>query len=260
MFFSRDLKGENAAVDSGTESLQSVLSQKNIHICLWSDGTRDSFGNIVPKFAAGLGDIKAVAKNCDFFKQLFTRHPLNEKCDEIPSDKFFPSDYRRPLSRREGFQVAYFLEILADQPASGVYYMLVKDKVRYISVKMPKHESWLAEDAEMMLGMLNLAFRNTNNTRQEQSIFCCRLSMFLCSLSEKLPRMFYCHLTGDNGSAYMTPGELLNTKKVLADAFGCSHIRSIAYFLTSTPGIKLDRNYRNSLAHWYSLTFPKNTP
>ena len=72
MFFSRDLKGENAAVDSGTESLQSVLSQKNIHICLWSDGTRDSFGNIVPKFAAGLGDIKAVAKNCDFFKQLVT--------------------------------------------------------------------------------------------------------------------------------------------------------------------------------------------
>ena len=39
-------------------------------------------------------------------------------------------------------------------------------------------------------------------------------------------------------------------RKKLADAFGVDHVRTLAYFLTGTQGIKLGRNYRNSLVHW----------
>lgn len=174
-----------------------------------------------------------------------------ENRTDVPDDKFFSPDYRRELSRLEAYQVAYFMAILRDQSAFDEYSRLVEHRIRYISGKIPKHEDGLTEDTEMMLAMLHLEYQKLNNTSQEQIIFCYSLSVFICSLIEKLLRMFYCCMTKVSDFENLTLGKLLNVQKTkLVSAFGSDHIRALAYFLTSTPGIKLGRNYRNSLDHW----------
>lgn len=183
--------------------------------------------------------------------------PHDQTWADMPEEEFFCLDYRETLSNLEGGQAAQFLAILRDQPAFDNYSRLVKEAVKYISCKMSKQEAGLAEDINMMLAMLSLAYRNINKTSQEQEIFCYSLSIFLCSLSEKVLRLFNYYLTKDPDSENATLGDLLNVnKKELADALGIDHIRTLAYFLTGTPGIKLGRNYRNSLVHWSAGMVP----
>lgn len=177
--------------------------------------------------------------------------PEDKPYADMTDDEFFTLEYRKILSKLEADQDAKFLEILRDRTASDVYSRLVEHAALYISSNISKQNDGLAEDVEMMLVMLRLAYRDVSKTSQEQEIFCYNLSMFLCSLSEKLLRLFNFYLTKDKNFENATLGDLLNAnRKKLADAFGVDHLRTLAYFLTGTPGIKLGRNYRNSLVHW----------
>ena len=177
--------------------------------------------------------------------------PEDKPYADMPDDEFFTLEYRKILSKLEADQDAKFLEILRDRTAFDVYSRLVEYAALYISWKISKQNDGLAEDVEMMLVMLRLAYRDVSKTSQEQEIFCYSLSMFLCSLSEKLLRLFNFYLTKDKNFENATLGDLLNAnRKKLADAFGVDHVRTLAYFLTGTQGIKLGRNYRNSLVHW----------
>ena len=170
---------------------------------------------------------------------------------DMPDDEFFSLSYRKTLSKLEGDYDAKFLEILRDQHAFDVYSWFIKYAALNISWKILRQNDGLSEDVEMMLVMLRLAYLDVNKTSQEQELLCYSLSMFLCSLSEKLLRLFNFYLTKDKNFENATLGDLLNAnRKKLADAFGVDHLRTLSYFLTGTPGIKLGRNYRNCLVHW----------
>lgn len=174
-------------------------------------------------------------------------------CTDIPDEQFFSLEFLRKLSNLEGFRDEVFLETLRYPPAFDNYSRLIEYTAQDISKKMSKQDYGFVEDVDMMLVMLRLAYQDVNKTSEEQEILCYSLSMFLCSLSEKFLRLFNLYLTKNKDSENATLGDLLNgNKKELAYAFGCDHIRILAYFLTSTLDLKLGRNYRNSLAHWSS--------
>ena len=179
--------------------------------------------------------------------------------NDMPDDEFFTLECRKRLSNLEADQDAEFLEILRDRRAFEVYSWLVKYAALYISSKISKQNDGLVVDVEMMLVMLRLAYRDFNKNSQEQEIFCYSLSMFLCSISEKILRLFNFYLTKGKDSENATLGDLLNEgQKELVKVLGIDHIRTLAYFLIGTTGIKLGRNYRNSLVHWSSGLVPSD--
>lgn len=171
-------------------------------------------------------------------------------------DKLSIEDSQTYLYRLESFRSAVFLEILNNKTSLDKYSGLIKSEVQDVSVEMRIPEEWLAEDTELLVAMMNSVAENINERGRKQEISCYSTSMFLCSLTEKLLRLFCRYLAKDMGyvpSDLMLGEALDEDKSPLTDVFCRSHIRHLAYFLIGTPGasgMKVGKNYRNRLAHW----------
>lgn len=196
----------------------------------------------------------------------------------FPDEGNFPdASYQLYLQRMEDCYSATFLNILSDQSVLDKYSCLVKSAVRDIS----KAISWqryseqpaseqksqrndgLSEDIELLLSMLDAVATNMNEPCRKREIACYSTAMYLCSLTEKLLRLFYLYLVTERhvpSDRYVpsdiTLGELLNTaNQEVTDVFGRSHVRHLACFMLGAcgaSGTKLGKSYRNSLAQWAS--------
>ena len=82
--------------------------------------------------------------------------------------------------------------------------------------------------------------------------------MFLCAMSEKVLRIVYKSLAGSTKYIPVdgiTLGQLLNkNNRELSELFGEKHINHLAFFLSQVGEKKIGFNYRNSLAHWNSIS------
>lgn len=166
----------------------------------------------------------------------------------------------RTAERLEYNKSAIFLEILSDKTALDDYSRLVSRAVHDVSVKISQEKGELEKDAVLLRGMLRSAAENINEPGLEQKISCYSASVFLCSLTDKLLRLFYLCLKKDKEyipAGKMTLGRLLNkSSEDFDEAFDNDHLRGLAYFLVTVTGAQQGKNYRNSLAHWASGMSP----
>lgn len=182
--------------------------------------------------------------------------PLTDICFAgIPSDDFFTPSYQQYLSLLECFHSTVFGEILNDPAAFVDYSRLLRSAVRSVSASMNLSGNELEDDLDMLLAMLSSVAENITVKGQKLEILCYGSSMFLCSFTEKILRLFYRFLV--KGTVYIPSGITLSGLLKIGNAdlvmaFGCTHVRCLAYFLIKTPDSRIGRNYRNSLAHWAS--------
>ena len=174
-----------------------------------------------------------------------------------------------------------FLSELGDVNAENFFVILnnkdifrdYKEKVRraawIISKKLSMPGSLLSDDVSMLISMLNSVSRNLDpSDNRHREAVCYSASMFICSLTEKILRLFYlyCSQTHEippvtkyiKRQQYFTLGCLADKNIKLAGSFTMNHRKGLAYFLCSIRGMKDCRNYRNNLAHWLSVLTPKS--
>lgn len=160
----------------------------------------------------------------------------------------------------ELYKTIIFLQILGDKTALDDYSRLVIRAVHDISVKISQKKGELEKDTGLLLGMLRSVAKNIDEPGQEQKIYCYSSSVFLCSLTDKLLRLFYLCLKKDKEyipAGITTLGRLLNeNNKDFEKVFGSDHLFLLAYFLVTVTGAQQGKNYRNSLAHWASGMSP----
>lgn len=176
----------------------------------------------------------------------------NGYCGEITSF--------RDADLMELYKTIIFLQILGDKTALDDYSRLVIRAVHDISVKISQKKGELEKDTGLLLGMLRSVAKNIDEPGQEQKIYCYSSSVFLCSLTDKLLRLFYLCLKKDKEyipAGITTLGRLLNeNNKDFEKVFGSDHLFLLAYFLVTVTGAQQGKNYRNSLAHWASGMSP----
>ena len=168
----------------------------------------------------------------------------------------------RTADSLECYKTILFFELLGDKAALDDYSSFVSRAVHDVSVKISQEKGELEKDAVLLLGMLRSAAGNINEPGLEQEISCYSASVFLCSLTDKLLRLFYLSLKKDKKyipAGKTTLGRLLNNKdEDLEKAFDSDHQLGLAYFLVTVTGIQVGKNYRNSLAHWASGMSPED--
>ena len=194
----------------------------------------------------------------------------------FPDGNFPDEPYQHYLQCMEDYHSAYFLKILSDQTKLDKFSDQLRRTIQSLSVqmsqekcaaqnvsgKMAQPKDGLAGDMELLIRMLDYLAENINEPGRKREIFCYSASMYLCSLTEKLLRLFYLYLVqGKNVQSDKTLGRLLINNEKLRDVFGHVHMLHLDFFLTSASGMKLDKSYRNRLAHWsYGMTSGNMTP
>lgn len=177
--------------------------------------------------------------------------------------KFSTAGFENQLELIAKCRAASFLDILNNLPALNDYSELVRSAVSHIFVRLSQPDCGLREDTELLLSMLISVNSHINEKSIEQESACYTASMFICSITEKLLRLFYRHFyrhleKGKLDVQYeITLGDLLNPdNKELSGAFGSDHLRCLGYFLImikvpeTDPEKFIGINLRNNLAHW----------
>ena len=121
--------------------------------------------------------------------------------------------FLRDADLMELYKTIIFLQILGDKTALDDYSRLVIRAVHDISVKISQKKGELEKDTGLLLGMLRSVAKNIDEPGQEQKIYCYSSSVFLCSLTDKLLRLFYLCLKKDKEyipAGITTLGRLLN--------------------------------------------------
>lgn len=176
--------------------------------------------------------------------------------------------YLCDLQLTEDCHSAIFMNILSDQTALDKFSILLKRTIQFVSVQMLQEkcavqtasekvsqtDDGLSEDTELLISMLGYVAENINEPGSEREVFCYSTSMFLCSLTEKLLRLFYIYLLKGVDVPSDIKLELLLSadNEKMSKVFDSVHIQNLAYFLIGMQGIKSGPGYRNSLAHWSS--------
>lgn len=171
-----------------------------------------------------------------------------------------------------------FLSELGDVNAENFFVILnnkdifrdYKEKVRraawIISRKLSRPGSLLSDDVSMLISMLNSVSRNLDpSDNRHREAVCYSASMFCCSLTEKLLRIFYLYCSQNNilsvpkyinKQQYFSLGFLASQKLAMPGSLTIDHRKALMYFLTKIRGMKDCRSYRNKLAHWTSEMSP----
>jgi len=159
-----------------------------------------------------------------------------------------------------------FFIILNNKGIFRDYIKKVRRAVTIISKQPFMSKYLLPDDVSMLISMLISVQRNisTPDNRHKEAL-CYSASMFICSLTEKLLRLFYyCPQNSQpvpkhiKRQQYFTLGCLDHENIKLAGSFTMEHRKGLAYFLSSVRGMKGYRSYRNKLAHWLSVLTPKS--
>lgn len=169
-------------------------------------------------------------------------------------DNFQDESFLYDMQFTEECYTATFQSILRDQAALDKFSGQLKLAVQVVSIKLPQSGDGLSEDTELLLSMLDSLVANAQEPGRKLEIFCYSASMFLCSLTEKLLRLFSLYTAEDvDVPSNKILGNLLSTdNEQMTKNFGRAHILLLEYFLIGMPGTKLGKCYRNSLAHWSS--------
>lgn len=175
----------------------------------------------------------------------------------------------RFLSELEDVNEQNFLIILYNKDIFSDYIKKVWRVARIIS-KQPFLSGYLlSDDVSMLLSMLISVRRNIGapDNRHKEAL-CYSASMFLCSLTEKLLRIFYLYCSQIRNiqpvtkhirkQQYFTLGCLADKRIKMAGSFTMEHRKGLVYFLSRIRGMKECRSYRNRLAHWLSAMTPKS--
>ena len=119
-------------------------------------------------------------------------------------------------------------------------------------------EDHLSEDVNFLINTLQLVATNHDIGTEISQSLCFGAAVLLCTLSEKLLRNLFRHLTFNDiyvPTENITMGNLLNPKSgnALIPVFGEDHLHNLLFFFhKNNHGI--GRNYRNNLAHWSNLS------
>ena len=173
-------------------------------------------------------------------------------------DNFQDESFLYEMQFTEECYSATFQSILRDQAALDKFSCQLKRAVQVVSLKLPQSGEGLSEDTELLLSMLDSVTENAQEPGRKLERACYSASMFLCSLTEKLLRLFSLYLAEDGDvPSDKILGNLLSTdNEKMTTGFGRAHILLLEYFLIGMPGTKLGKCYRNSLAHWASGMTP----
>lgn len=130
--------------------------------------------------------------------------------------------------------------------------------IHFIFEKIGYEEFELSNDLILLYQMLDNS-RNINQDKDSQleASLCYGVCMFICSFIEKVLRIVYSELKRELEYVpveKITLGDLLNDKNSLyKEIFGEYQLKHLRYFLLTDGDKKIGRNYRNSLAHYYSI-------
>ena len=173
------------------------------------------------------------------------------------------------LSELEDVNAQNFFIILNNKDIFKDYIKKVRRAARIISKQPGMSGFLLSDDVSMLRSMLNSVSRNLDpSDNRHREAVCYSASMFICSLTEKILRLFYlyCSQTHNippvtkyiNKQQYFSLGFLASQKLAMPGSLTIDHRKALMYFLTKIRGMKDCRSYRNKLAHWLSEMNPKS--
>lgn len=175
----------------------------------------------------------------------------------VPTDDYYTLSRQQMLSIISSVGEGTLLGIVKDNELFGDYLSLLFSAITFISDTLKFEEEKLQEDAQILGNMLNLVVSNTEKGEEILVPFCYSSCMFLCALSEKLLRVTYITLVGENKYIpidYIALGQLLNKdNSELKSVFGEIHLKNLAFFFLQVGEKRVGYNYRNSLAHWKNI-------
>ena len=191
---------------------------------------------------------------------------LDTAVTNIRSDGIFPAGSEKFSAAREWANSENFLEILSDSQQLGNYLNNVLSEVRFISEKLSVQGNELEKDAGMLFSMLKAVASKIAEPGPEQQMFCYTSSIFLCSLIEKLLRLFNNYLCQSCRSDETPPSDVTlnglldanSSQSFLKTAFELDYLQMLAYFLIRIPETNIGKNYRNRLAHWADGMTPED--
>ena len=173
------------------------------------------------------------------------------------------------LSELEDVNAENFLIILDNKNIFKDYIKKVWRTARSISKQPDMSGFLLSDDVRMLISMIISVRRNLGASENiHKEALCYSASMFCCSLTEKLLRIFYLYCSQIRNiqpvtkhirkQQYFTLGCLADKRIKMAGSFTMEHRKGLVYFLSRIRGMKECRSYRNRLAHWLSAMTPKS--
>lgn len=170
------------------------------------------------------------------------------------------------LSELEDVNAENFLIILDNKNIFKDYIKKVWRTARSISKQPDMSGFLLSDDVRMLISMIISVRRNLGASENiHKEALCYSASMFCCSLTEKLLRIFYLYCSQNNilsvpkyinKQQYFSLGFLASQKLAMPGSLTIDHRKALMYFLTKIRGMKDCRSYRNKLAHWTSEMSP----
>ena len=183
-------------------------------------------------------------------------HPfLDLAKSNIPTNSYFTSSFQQNLGTEISMYSAFFQHIITDSDLIKDYVNLLSSATNYISEQMEDDE--LNDDVAFLFDNIVLLANNLKTSINTIRLLCYSSSMFLCSLTEKILRVFYKYLLKDIiyvPTKKATLGILINeNNKELLSIFGNDHIKNLSYFLLSVQPDEIGHDLRNRLAHWSNI-------
>ena len=207
-----------------------------------------------------------ISKKYESFLVHIPKDWLETAVTNVRSDGIFPAGSEKFSQAREWMNSKKFQVILADSQQLGNYLNNVLSEVRFISEKLSVQGNELEKDAGMLFPMLKAVASKIAEPGPEQQMFCYTSSIFLCSLIEKLLRLFNNYLCQSCRSDETPPSDVTlnglldanSSQSFLKTAFELDYLQMLAYFLIRIPETNIGKNYRNRLAHWADGMTPEN--
>ena len=189
------------------------------------------------------------------------KHLFDLLSSNINADSYYTLNHQLSLDTLNAIGSSTFLGILRDPHSCEEYIKLLGSALNYISNKSLTPLDNVEEDYRLLCRHIYLVSSSIDDNEGITNATCYGLTMYLCSLTEKLLRVYYISLTKDEvyiPANKATLGELLNiNNKEITSVFGEAHVKNLLFFLLQTQPAKIGRNIRNRMAHWNDIA-PKD--
>ena len=193
------------------------------------------------------------------------KHPFFDSVrTNIPTDEYFTISHQQLLDIIANVDSKTIAYIIGNKETLVDYLSLINSAIYMINEYLNDADEQLVQDIEMLLALIQVVSTNLQMDRDVLHGICYGTSMYACSLSEKLLRILYLHLSKDETYVPInraTFGELLvPSNAYIVKVFGEHHVRNLSFFLQQISPSNVGQNIRNSLAHWSSITTAQMTP